>query len=523
MSAQSNDQPMMNKFKSWLAQSVWQGHGGRHHGRQRASASASDDTCELSLSVLDSDTDFNRLPGVIEQGSTVALENGAMQLNEEKGVVQLRESMAMATASPQFQDTVYKAQTPRLITSQITSHLKFRANSSSGLRKRLMAIADKKEADVKQIKRFIADLNQWCVNPIFQNDSNDTQMVIEQISILFSQDIIHQTCIAKQVRDIAKNLEYVTLKESELVSDHKRLMQIHKQYSSVKTRRGEDHPETNFSLERLLAAEHAYTILKNSFQRTISITMREMFQNLSYEYYTNSEDMKTVSSDLIRDFMMSLGVNNFHKFNSQLDNIRKKRTEKRWSQFSPEDRKNPVKWDNLKSGFYERDDTLLQNIYQNVPNICSTNGLFNRGIDDHDVVSFGNEPDDFTTITTAEDKEGVVPDLNAVRRDNSEERDKYDPISTNTFLVRGHKEDIDNEAPILQPKNIYNEDNKKVEPVHIESTEKIYSTLKPVTPEKKIDYILGSSNEISGAVQTSFVNSARTENLELNNWETSVL
>ena len=508
--------PLVRKFKTWLAQSIWAGTAQRHRGSDM-NCPRGNSTCDLSLSVLDSEPDFNRVPG--ETPGNPCLE--VMQTGVESGVVGELHDNDPTLQFPQFQDTVNKLETPKLITSQITSHLKFRANSSHGLRKRLNAVAEKKEAEIKQIKRFITELNQWSVNPLFQNDKNDTQMVIEQISILFSQDIIYQTCVAKQVRDIARNLEYISLKESELVSDHKRLIQTHKHYSSIKVRKGEEHPETNFSLERLLAAEHSYMILKNSFQKTISITMREMFQNLSYEYYSNSEDMKQVSSDLIRDFMTSLEGSNFHKFHNQLDNIRRRRTEKKWSQFSPEERKNPAKWENIKSGIYEKDDTLLQNIYQNVPNICSTNALFQKSANEPDVQSFGDDENDFTT--TSNDKAEDSPDLNSNKQDGSGNSDKYDPITTNTFFTREDKVDEEEPLPILQERNLNNEKTVKPDPLNLEGSATAYSSLKPSTPDRTKRFTMENSAGFLCSINTNLENSARTENLESNNWSSSVL
>lgn len=344
-----------------------------------------------------------------------------------------------------IQQTFANDNRENLFTTQITNHLSFKNVTCNKLRKRLDSIANKKQLEVKHIRKFINDINQWSNNPLFQNDITDTHLVIKQITTLFMQDIKYQENIASQLKGIVNNLEYISLKETDLINDHKKLVQENKRYNHIKLKKGDIHPETNFSRDRLLTAEHLYESMKTSFQKTISITMRQLFQDLSYEYYSCSEDMKLVSSGLIKDFMMSLETHNYQKFTDQLEQLRKKRDVKVWSNFSNEDKQNRIKWENLRTGVYERNDSLLQDIYKNIPSTSYYSPRLRR------VNSF---PSDMQLKPIFQDLETSIDlgmDLNLQRPEsNSQESmtgDKYHMLTSNTFL--SSNKDIINSAKVL--------------------------------------------------------------------------
>lgn len=332
-----------------------------------------------------------------------------------------------------------------LFTTQIRNHLNFKNVTCNKLRKRLDGIANKKQVEVKHMRKFINDINQWNNNPLFQNDSTDTNLVIRQITTLFMQDIKYQENIINQLKAIVNNLEYIALKETDLINDHKRLIQQNKKYNHVKLKKGDFHPETNFSKDRLLTAEHLYESMKTSFQKNISITMRQLFQDLSYEYYSCSEDMKLVTSGLIKDFMMSLETRDYQKFTDQLENLRKKRDVKVWSNFSNEDKQNRIKWENLRTGVYEKNDSLLQDIYKNIPSSSYYSPRLRR------VNSF---PADIQLKPTFDDLDTSIDlgmDLNLQRPESNSQGsiigDKYHMLTSNTFL--SSNKDMINSAKIL--------------------------------------------------------------------------
>lgn len=380
---------------------------------------------------FDLPTDLNEEPG----NSTVITE----QANKNETYLELvNDSFIQQTFGNEYHENMF--------TTQFVTHLNFKNVTCNKLRKRLDGIANKKQIEVKHIRKFINDINQWSNNPLFQNDITDTHLVIKQITTLFMQDIKYQENIIGQLKAIVNNLEYISLKETDLINDHKRLVQENKKYNHIKLKKGDIHPETNFSKDRLLTAEHIYESMKTSFQKTISITMRQLFQDLSYEYYSCSEDMKLVSSGLIKDFMMSLESHNYQKFTDQLEQLRKKRDVKIWSNFSNEDKQNRIKWENLRTGVYEKNDSLLQDIYKNIPssNYCST-GL-------RRVNSF---PSDMQLKPTFEDLDASIDlgmNLNSQRPElnshGSDTGDKYHMLTSNTFL--SSNKDIRNSATILR-------------------------------------------------------------------------
>ncbi|SMN22720.1 similar to Saccharomyces cerevisiae YHR184W SSP1 Protein involved in the control of meiotic nuclear division and coordination of meiosis with spore formation [Maudiozyma saulgeensis] len=431
---------LVNKMKQWFNQSILKTplHGYHHRDGDHDDGDGGVDSLECSPK-----TDLNDAP--LQSFPATPIRNNGSNGNHFDDKLQLVEDNKIQSASmgdPQFLeysllsfhgDLQMNNDSTKFFSSQIANHLKFKTISSNKLRKRLDMIANKKQNEVKYIKKFITDINHWSNIPLFQNDINDTHLVIRQITTLFSQDVQYQENIIKQLKAIVNDLEYVALKENDLINDHKKLIQEHKRYNNIKLKKGINHPETSFSLERVITAEHLYESMKVSFQKIISITMRQLFQDLSYEYYSNSEDMKIISSSLIKEFMMSLESHNFQKFNNQLEQLKRKRNEKVWSQFSIEDKQNPIKWENIKSGIYEKNDSLLQDIYKNLPNDHYSKMSLRR------VNSF---PADTFLKSNLEDIDTTIDCgfiLNKNTNDNGIEShkslsDKYNPMSTNTFL-----------------------------------------------------------------------------------------
>lgn len=426
MMVKQNTEPpnkLVHKMKYWFNQSILKSslHGYRD-----------DDTVECSTK-----TDLNDAPLQSFPVTPVRTNEGKLQLVEdgrvaiEEGDTQLLEY----NLSSFHGDLQMNNDSTKFFSSQIANHLKFKTTSSNKLRKRLDMIASKKQTEVKHIKKFITDINHWSNIPLFHNDTNDTHLVIKQITTLFSQDVQYQENIIKQLKAIVNDLEYVSLKENDLINDHKKLVQEHKRYNNIKVKKGANHPETSFSLERVITAEHLYESMKISFQRIISITMRQLFQDLSYEYYSNSEDMKIVSSSLIKEFMMSLESHNFQKFNNQLEQLKRKRNEKVWSQFSIEEKQNPIKWENIKSGIYEKNDSLLQDIYKVLPNSHYSRRLRRVNSFPSDTYLKPNLEDIDTRIDCGFEHDSNV---NMYNKYDTHEllSDKYNPMSTNTFLLQ---------------------------------------------------------------------------------------
>lgn len=494
----------VHKFKKWLSQPIWKTSQNNH----------TNSTIHSNHSFLN---ELNQSPNLLYPSIDIITDPQQENPSDSVGTF-MTGNKPIEYTIPQFQEPVHQVEPTNFITSQISNHLKFKYIDSNKLRKRLYAIATRKEAEIKSIKKFLKDINHWSDNPLFNNDTNDTKLVIKQINILFSQDLVFQDNIAKQLKSMINNLEYVALKETDLINDHKKLLQEHKKYNNIKVKRGENHPETSFSLERVLTAEHVYESLKKSFQKTISITMRQLFQELSYEYYSNCEDLKNVSSNLIQDFMMSLEVNNFQKFNNQLDQLRRRRSQKIWSQFSVEDKKNPIKWENMKTGIYEKNDSLLQNIYKNLPKDYTLSQLQNSQ----------SQPNlDFKTgleSTYLHNEDNTDSRNETMRNFSIPLIDRYNPISTNTFLSKN----VPLQSPaqqLLKPPTSEKENENEPGIDTLKSETDQYPTLNPknIGEPRQLQGVSEAITLTKNNVNRDFHFSARTADLETNKWETIVL
>ena len=312
-----------------------------------------------------------------------AMANSGLPLNHNIKAVEPSETLQMLDAKLlQNLQTLIRAKQQMKRVQRPTNTI-----TVNKLRKRLTTIANKKLQSIKVIQKFIEEFAQWeegsadLLNtdlggtpPTFgtpgnshSNFDNDTRTIVQMVNSVFLQDIKLQRNVAHTIKQMVDSLEYISLKESELHTDGKNYLNDYKKYNALKAKRGPTHLETVFSLERLATTEQVYNSLRRNFQRTISVTMRQQFQALSYEYYESSEALKFAATNSIKSFLSSLEAKDFNAFTLELETLRAKRETKQQCDVKQRVDNNQTKWEELKTGITECNDSLLREICEILP------------------------------------------------------------------------------------------------------------------------------------------------------------
>ncbi|CCF56459.1 hypothetical protein KAFR_0B01600 [Kazachstania africana CBS 2517] len=305
--------------------------------------------------------------------------------------------------------------------AQLSNYLKNKRVTCQQLRKRLLNVALKKEAESKSINKFLKDLNNWGENSLIKDDSGDTESVLKEINDLFTKDQQLQFEISNKIKDLSKNLEYIALQEGELIKVGKHLVRDHKKYLYIKERKGDNFTQINFLLDKISYSATSYNAIRTCFQDKIRINMRELFQKLSYDYYEHAADLKEASKEAVRHCLAALEANDVENFTPQLEELRRRRVEKLWSTLSPEERANPRKWENIKNGIYDCNDSLLKEIYKSLPVDYTPSPLllhteqpslnFKTGLEDSTTEIFSNDSEynPLTTNTHFMNNQSLIP------------------------------------------------------------------------------------------------------------------
>ena len=430
------------------------------------------------------------------------------------------------------------------------------------LRKRLTTIANKKLQSIKVIQKFIEEFSQWeegsadLLNPdlaetlptfgtpgnSYSNADNDTRTIVQMVNSVFLQDIKLQRNVAQTIKRMVDSLEYISLKESELHTDGKNYLNDYKKYNALKAKKGPTHLETVFSLERLATTEQVYNSLRRNFQRTISVTMRQQFQALSYEYYESSEALKFAATNSIKSFLSSLEAKDFNAFTLELETLRAKReTKQQCCDVKQRVNNSQTKWEELKTGITECNDSLLKEICEILPvrDSAVEERVNTRGKDTSQFVADRIQPSlNFKTgldVTYMSETPSINEGEQQQEQVQVEERESWER-TLKPDTVRGEERRVATPQPQLTP------ETRSHGHIHKSLSPEIDSKRHSVTSDyhdgrglrDKNENIIHMYNEFSKATPTPVGNmssfsvlvngdglhlSARTANLEENIWD----
>ncbi|CCC70688.1 hypothetical protein NCAS_0F02040 [Naumovozyma castellii] len=246
-----------------------------------------------------------------------------------------------------------------------STRLHFKDVTLNSLKKRLVAISQRKIETCKENKKFLGDLSYWGTHNI--STEYDTARLVREVQELFNQDLIFEQNIVSALNKLIVALEFVAKRESELISERKILQSDIKKYQKSKDKRGEYNEETRFLLEKLHSTQNHFENIKVLYQKGISVTTRKLFKDLGVEYYDRASDLKEASSRFIINSLSTLENVNPEDFEQELDDLRRRRIYRVWQKLTPNDKINSRKLENIKTGVYDCNDSLLKDIYKKLP------------------------------------------------------------------------------------------------------------------------------------------------------------
>ncbi|GAV48924.1 hypothetical protein ZYGR_0N03290 [Zygosaccharomyces rouxii] len=231
--------------------------------------------------------------------------------------------------------------------------------------KRLNTIAQRKLETSKCTQKFLRDLISWGQNSSF--DSLDSLELVNEIQLIFQQDLINEQNIAQRLKLLASELDFVCIREQELAQERKNLAISLKKHRYALEKKGEHHDETILLKEKVIAHERAFESYKSHYQFAVSITARHAFKELGIDLYERASDLKETTGEFLRITLQALESVDGDGFVKDLEKIRIVRAERSWAKLSREQKTNPQSWVDLVSGKKDGDDTLMQKVYQGLP------------------------------------------------------------------------------------------------------------------------------------------------------------
>ncbi|EDO14549.1 hypothetical protein Kpol_298p1 [Vanderwaltozyma polyspora DSM 70294] len=399
------------------------------------------------------------------------------------------------------------------------SYQSFKKHNLNQIKKKLSAIARQKEEVVKAEQKFLKELGLW--QQSLSTIDRNSMFLMEDIKELFQQDSIAEQNISCNIKGMVKNLEYVSKREIEYNTESKNVINEIKILQNVVNKTGEHSEESNFQKEKVIATKKSFEVTEKNFQQSISVNMRRLFKDLGITYHDSISDLREVCTAFIQKSLKTLEIINIDNFDEDLNDLRIKRVQKKWSKLPPNQKRDPKLWNNMMSGFHDNEDSLLRNVYKGLPQEYSPT---RNNIKLYPKKELQSSPlnESFSDVTTKRFNpittnqyfaEKSPENLEQENFDpNKEDSEKYNNIDKNTsHQVEGPRKTLNNNLKFQAREVLTNDPMKLKKPIMVDPEKQL-----PKKPSMVMDgingYILNFGGEFSQQLEQAEVH------LEENKW-----
>ncbi|CAI4523841.1 BAK_1a_G0024960.mRNA.1.CDS.1 [Saccharomyces cerevisiae] len=247
------------------------------------------------------------------------------------------------------------------ITSTFPSSLSLRTVTLQTIKKRIDCISAKKKEVWKTEEKFLKDILMWLQSSNFEDP--DTISLIHEIEKIFEEDIHFEQNVSDCLKEISNNFEYICMRETQLINEGNILKNDLKKYAKAREHKGEKHEDTEVLREKVISSQKSFDVTKRHYKHAISITTRQLFMNLAFEYYENCSDMKDISRKYLQESLSTLQTIDTLSFSEELEKIRKRRFDKFWAKANPDPTNNIQKFVNMRTGVAGFNDSLMNHLY----------------------------------------------------------------------------------------------------------------------------------------------------------------
>ncbi|CAI4477536.1 BDN_1c_G0025510.mRNA.1.CDS.1 [Saccharomyces cerevisiae] len=247
------------------------------------------------------------------------------------------------------------------ITSTFPSSLSLRTVTLQTIKKRIDCISAKKKEVWKTEEKFLKDILMWLQSSNFEDP--DTISLIHEIEKIFEDDIHFEQNVSDCLKEISNNFEYICMRETQLINEGNILKNDLKKYAKAREHKGEKHEDTEVLREKVISSQKSFDVTKRHYKHAISITTRQLFMNLAFEYYENCSDMKDISRKYLQESLSTLQTIDTLSFSEELEKIRKRRFDKFWAKANPDPTNNIQKFVNMRTGVAGFNDSLMNHLY----------------------------------------------------------------------------------------------------------------------------------------------------------------
>ncbi|EJS43405.1 ssp1p [Saccharomyces arboricola H-6] len=247
------------------------------------------------------------------------------------------------------------------ITSTFPSSLSLRTVTLQTIKRRIDCISAKKKEVWKTEEKFLKDILMWLQSSNFEDP--DTISLIHEIEKIFEQDILFEQKISDCLKEISNNFEYICMRETQLINEGNILKNDLKKCAKSREHKGEKHEDTEVLREKVISSQKSFDVVKRHYKHAISITTRQLFMNLAFEYYENCSDMKEISRNYLQESLSTLQTVDTLGFSEELERIRKRRFDKFWAKNKPDPKNNIQKFVNMRTGVAGFNDSLMNHLY----------------------------------------------------------------------------------------------------------------------------------------------------------------
>ncbi|XDT43726.1 Hypothetical protein J6898_05249 [Nakaseomyces glabratus] len=241
------------------------------------------------------------------------------------------------------------------------------------IKKRLRAISSKRSELWKAERKLLKDLSTWEKNPYLIGTV--TPSLVDDIISLFNKDVEYEQRVSQALKLLVDSLGFVSKRETELINAKKELNAVLTKYNKSKEKKPETNEELQILKERVITVQQSLEVIQFHYDQSISVFARKQFTNFGIELFESCSGLKNNAGNFIKNSFTELEKANADCFTEDLENLRRRRAQQYWSTLPPEDRRNPIKWENLKSGLYEHEDSLLKIVYSSLPTVYSPNSI----------------------------------------------------------------------------------------------------------------------------------------------------
>lgn len=367
------------------------------------------------------------------------------------------------------------------------------------IKKRINTIASKRNDMLKAEKKLLRDLKTWEKNPYLSETV--TPNLVEDVCTMFTQDLEFEQRLAQALKQLADTLGIVSKRESELITAKKDLNNTFLKYNKVKEKKNENEGEVQLLKEKVITLQQSLEVIQFHYDQSVSVYARKQFNNYGIELYETCSDLREHAEAFVKKSFRELEKTDADCFTEDLENLRRRRAQQYWSTLAPEERRNPIKWENLKSGIYEQEDPLLKAIYKTLPDGYSSNTILQGNPFNNDTIleNFGGVEDSYLDRSNLEIQENEIEKLT----ENTEER-----TITGVNDIGSVKKDDNNN-------NTHFDETMK------ESQKKELTEIKLNTDSWRKDDTLTRSKTVRSPILKDRFDSAK-ETLEENAWSTVV-